>query len=76
MKAVLLLLVLLPLCLADFEIKCYGEDFLMVRNQVLYCSGSTQQACYTRVNGDKGCARLELCERNGWTCCFTNLCNA
>ncbi|CAL8390924.1 unnamed protein product [Arctogadus glacialis] len=75
MKAYLLLLLLLPVCLADFTIQCYGEDHLMVRNQVLSCSSRTQQACYTRVTGEKGCARLELCERQGWKCCFTSLCN-
>ncbi|XP_075941495.1 uncharacterized protein LOC142943712 [Anarhichas minor] len=48
MKVYLLLLLLLPLCSADFTIQCYGEDFLMVNNMLLDCSGPVQQACYTR----------------------------
>ncbi|XP_072532955.1 uncharacterized protein [Salminus brasiliensis] len=76
MKAWFLLLMLLPLCLADFKIQCYGEDFLMVRNQVLQCSSKVPQSCYTRASGEKGCARQEFCQRPGWKCCNTNLCNA
>ncbi|KAI5606902.1 hypothetical protein C0J50_7456 [Silurus asotus] len=77
MKVCFLLFLLLPLCLttAQFEIKCYGEDFLMVRNMVLHCSSKVQQACYTRSSGEKGCIRTEFCKRPGWTCCNTNLCN-
>ncbi|XP_062851079.1 uncharacterized protein wu:fj16a03 [Trichomycterus rosablanca] len=78
MKAWFLLCLLLPLCLgvaADFKIKCYGEDFLMVKNQVLQCSGKVQQACYTRSSGEKGCCRMEFCSRPGWKCCHTDLCN-
>ncbi|XP_035770732.1 uncharacterized protein LOC143421834 [Maylandia zebra] len=77
MKAYLLLLLLIPLCSAEqFYIECYGQDFLMVNNQLLQCTGKVQQACYTRDNGDKGCTRLEFCSRPGWTCCHTNRCNA
>ncbi|KAI4873347.1 hypothetical protein NFI96_022029 [Prochilodus magdalenae] len=76
MKAWFLLMLLLPLCLADYKIQCYGEDFLMVRHQVLSCSSKVPQACYTRASGEKGCAREEFCLRPGWKCCTTNLCNA
>ncbi|XP_035387709.1 uncharacterized protein wu:fj16a03 [Electrophorus electricus] len=76
MKAGLLLLMVLPLCLADYKIQCYGEDFLMLRDQVLQCSSKVPQACYTRVSGEKGCIRLEFCQRPGWKCCNTKLCNA
>ncbi|XP_034148437.1 uncharacterized protein wu:fj16a03 [Esox lucius] len=76
MKAYLVLLLLLPLCTADHHIECYGEDFLMLRNQLLKCSSKTEQACYTRKSGEKGCARLEFCSRPGWTCCYQNRCNA
>ncbi|CAI5655182.1 uncharacterized protein wu:fj16a03 [Oreochromis aureus] len=77
MKAYLLLLLLIPLCSAEqFYIECYGQDFLMVNNQLLQCTGKVQQACYTRDNGDKGCTRLEFCSRPGWSCCHTNRCNA
>ncbi|XP_071750378.1 uncharacterized protein LOC139907789 [Centroberyx gerrardi] len=78
MKAHLLLLLLLPLCIAEqqFYIECYGEDLLMVRNLLLQCSSKVQQACYTTVTGKKGCARLELCSQPGWSCCHTDLCNA
>ncbi|WP_289465491.1 hypothetical protein [Klebsiella pneumoniae] len=76
MKAYLLLLLLLPLCSAKHSIECYGEDFLMVRNQRLQCSSKVQQACYTRDNGEKGCTRLDVCSHSGWTCCHTDLCNA
>ncbi|XP_041920966.1 uncharacterized protein wu:fj16a03 [Alosa sapidissima] len=76
MKAYLLLLILLPLCMADFQIRCKGEDFLMVRDMVLQCSGKTKQVCYTRKTGEKGCAREEFCKRPGWTCCEKDLCNA
>ncbi|KAL0964349.1 hypothetical protein UPYG_G00322650 [Umbra pygmaea] len=61
---------------ADHHIECYGEDFLMLRNQLLKCSSKTEQACYTRKSGEKGCARLEFCSRPGWTCCYENRCNA
>ncbi|XP_037829495.1 uncharacterized protein wu:fj16a03 [Kryptolebias marmoratus] len=75
----LLLLLLLPLCLASdqqFKIECYGEDFLMVNNLLLQCTGKVQQACYTRQTGEKGCTRLENCSQPGWTCCHTDRCNA
>uniref|UniRef100_A0A3B3U7X3 Uncharacterized protein n=2 Tax=Poecilia TaxID=8080 RepID=A0A3B3U7X3_9TELE len=77
MKVYLLLLLLLPpLCSAQqFHISCYGEDFLMVNNLLLQCTGKVQQACYTRDNGEKGCTRLENCSRPGWTCCYTDRCN-
>uniref|UniRef100_A0A3P9PFE5 Uncharacterized protein n=1 Tax=Poecilia reticulata TaxID=8081 RepID=A0A3P9PFE5_POERE len=76
MKVYLLLLLLLPLCSAQrFHISCYGEDFLMVNNLLLQCTGKVQQACYTRDNGEKGCTRLENCSRPGWTCCHTDRCN-
>ncbi|XP_074789914.1 uncharacterized protein LOC109889832 [Oncorhynchus kisutch] len=76
MRAYLVLLLLLPLCTADYKIECYGEDFLMLRNQLLQCSSKTQQACYTRKTGEKGCARLEFCSRPGWKCCYKDRCNA
>lgn len=43
----------LPFCfvyctVGDYEIRCKGEDFLMVRNMDLTCRGKTKQACYTR----------------------------
>uniref|UniRef100_A0A673Y3H6 Wu:fj16a03 n=1 Tax=Salmo trutta TaxID=8032 RepID=A0A673Y3H6_SALTR len=76
MRAYLVLLLLLPLCTADYNIECYGEDFLMLRNQLLQCSSKTQQACYIRSSGEKGCARLEFCSRPGWTCCYQDRCNA
>uniref|UniRef100_A0A096MCC1 Uncharacterized protein n=1 Tax=Poecilia formosa TaxID=48698 RepID=A0A096MCC1_POEFO len=64
------------LCSAQqFHISCYGEDFLMVNNLLLQCTGKVQQACYTRDNGEKGCTRLENCSRPGWTCCYTDRCN-
>ncbi|CAG05132.1 unnamed protein product [Tetraodon nigroviridis] len=73
----LLLLVLLPLCsAADHEIRCYGEDFLMVRNLQLDCRSEVKQACYTRDNGEKGCTTLHHCSKRGWSCCHTDLCNA
>uniref|UniRef100_A0A3B4UJ08 Uncharacterized protein n=1 Tax=Seriola dumerili TaxID=41447 RepID=A0A3B4UJ08_SERDU len=75
MKAYLLLLLLLPLC-EQHHIECYGEDFFMVNNQLLHCTGKVQQACYTRDNGEKGCTRMANCARAGWTCCQTNRCNA
>ncbi|KAJ8418424.1 hypothetical protein AAFF_G00141330 [Aldrovandia affinis] len=51
-KAWLLLLLLLPLC-ADtqttkYHIECYGEDFYMVRNQLLQCNSKVPQACYKK----------------------------
>ncbi|KAK5854468.1 hypothetical protein PBY51_015530 [Eleginops maclovinus] len=79
MRAYLLLvLLLLPLCSGapKFSIRCYGEDFLMVRNMPLDCTGKVLQACYTRDNREKGCTRLELCNQPGWSCCHTDLCNA
>ncbi|XP_066535748.1 uncharacterized protein wu:fj16a03 [Hoplias malabaricus] len=76
MKAWFLLLMLLPMCLGDYKIQCYGEDFLMVRNLTLKCSSKVQQACYTRDSGEKGCARLDFCKKPGWDCCQTDLCNA
>nr|XP_043901846.1 uncharacterized protein wu:fj16a03 [Solea senegalensis] len=73
---VFLLLLLLPLCSAQkFYIECYGQDFLLVNNDVLKCSADVEQACYTRATGDKGCTRLENCSRDGWVCCRSNLCN-
>lgn len=33
---------------ADYKIRCYGEDFLMVQNLQLDCSSEVKQACYTR----------------------------
>ncbi|KAK1791082.1 hypothetical protein P4O66_002119 [Electrophorus voltai] len=33
---------------SDYKIQCYGEDFLMLRDQVLQCSSKVPQACYTR----------------------------
>ncbi|KAF3707845.1 hypothetical protein EXN66_Car001018 [Channa argus] len=76
MKIYLLLLLLLPLCSGEqSHIKCYGQDFLMVNNVVLDCSSKVKQACYTRDNGEKGCALPRLCSRTGWTCCYTDLCN-
>ncbi|KAI1894443.1 hypothetical protein AGOR_G00115870 [Albula goreensis] len=75
-KAWLVLVLLLPLCAADYEIECYGEDFLMVRNQRLQCRSKVPQACYTRVTGEKGCTVLKQCDAPGWKCCHTNLCNA
>ncbi|XP_063047767.1 uncharacterized protein wu:fj16a03 [Engraulis encrasicolus] len=76
MKAFFILLLLLPLCLGDYEIRCKGEDFLMVRNMDLTCRGKTKQACYTRRTGEKGCVRLEYCSKPGWTCCHEDNCNA
>ncbi|XP_035461942.1 uncharacterized protein wu:fj16a03 [Scophthalmus maximus] len=73
----LLLLLLLPICSAQqFNIECYGEDFYMVNNQLLTCSGGEQQACYTRDNGEKGCTRVKNCSKDGWNCCHSNRCNA
>ncbi|XP_056148324.1 uncharacterized protein wu:fj16a03 [Lampris incognitus] len=76
MKAYLLLLALLPLCTGrEYYIECHGEDFLMVRNQLLQCSASVKQACYTRDSGEKGCTRLDFCKLPGWTCCDEDRCN-
>ncbi|ROJ36068.1 hypothetical protein DPX16_12693 [Anabarilius grahami] len=61
---------------ADYNIECYGEDFLMVRNMVLYCKSKVPQACYTRATGEKGCVSVEFCKRKGWKCCNENRCNA
>uniref|UniRef100_A0A8C5GZ32 Uncharacterized protein n=1 Tax=Gouania willdenowi TaxID=441366 RepID=A0A8C5GZ32_GOUWI len=68
----LLLLLLLPLCTA---IRCHGKDLLYV-NMEIECSGKEKQACYTRDGGERGCARVEVCSRPGWRCCYTDLCNA
>ncbi|TDH01687.1 hypothetical protein EPR50_G00182980 [Perca flavescens] len=78
MKIYLLLLLLLPLCsaLEPSYIECIGHDFLMVNNLLIHCSSKVQQACYTRDNGEKGCTQLESCSKPGWTCCYTNRCNA
>ncbi|KAJ8250629.1 hypothetical protein COCON_G00225510 [Conger conger] len=77
-KAWLALLLLLPLCAAqqEYYIECIGEDFLFVRNDLLRCKSKVPQACYTKGKGDKGCTTLEFCSRPGWTCCYTNRCNA
>ncbi|XP_059215846.1 uncharacterized protein wu:fj16a03 [Centropristis striata] len=75
MKAYLLLLLLLPLCSGEHSIRCYGQDFLQVNNLLLDCNSAVQQACYSRVNGEKGCTRLENCSKKGWTCCHTDGCN-
>ncbi|KAL4641184.1 hypothetical protein GN956_G11415 [Arapaima gigas] len=72
----LLVLLLAPLCTADQKIKCYGEDFLMLRNQMLQCSSQVPQACFTRETGEKGCTTLHFCNRKGWKCCREDLCNA
>ncbi|KPP76810.1 hypothetical protein Z043_103816 [Scleropages formosus] len=72
----LLLLLVVPLCAAGYKIECYGEDFLMVRNQLLQCSSRVPQACYSRATGEKGCATLEFCKREGWKCCHEDHCNA
>ncbi|XP_078098840.1 uncharacterized protein LOC144512138 isoform X1 [Sander vitreus] len=73
----LLLLLLLPLCSAEQSyIECYGEDFLLVNNLLIQCSSKVQQACYTRDNGEKGCTQLESCSKPGWTCCYSDRCNA
>uniref|UniRef100_A0A672Z9K0 Uncharacterized protein n=1 Tax=Sphaeramia orbicularis TaxID=375764 RepID=A0A672Z9K0_9TELE len=61
--------------ISKYNIQCYGEDFLMVRNQVLQCSSPEKQACYTRATGEKGCTPLKFCSREGWSCCHTDLCN-
>ncbi|KAG1941608.1 uncharacterized protein wu:fj16a03 [Pimephales promelas] len=76
MKALFVLLLLLPLCMADYSIDCYGEDFLMVRNMVLHCKSKVPQACYTRVTGEKGCVSMNFCQRKGWNCCYESKCNA
>uniref|UniRef100_A0A8C6LCQ8 Uncharacterized protein n=1 Tax=Nothobranchius furzeri TaxID=105023 RepID=A0A8C6LCQ8_NOTFU len=39
---------LLDLKKLTFHIECFGEDFLMVNNLLLQCSGKVRQACYTR----------------------------
>ncbi|KAG7462635.1 hypothetical protein MATL_G00186860 [Megalops atlanticus] len=74
MKAWLVLLLLLPLC-AGYHIECYGEDFLMVRNQLLQCNSEVPQACFKKDSGEKGCTTLEFCQRAGWKCCRKNRCN-
>ncbi|KAM7409200.1 hypothetical protein PAMA_002748 [Pampus argenteus] len=77
MKGYLLMLLLLPLCSAQkFHIECYGQDFLMVNNLLLQCTSKVQQACYSKDNGEKGCIRLELCSQPGWSCCYSDRCNA
>uniref|UniRef100_A0A3Q2W7Z3 Uncharacterized protein n=1 Tax=Haplochromis burtoni TaxID=8153 RepID=A0A3Q2W7Z3_HAPBU len=64
MKAYLLLLLLIPLCSAEqFYIECYGQDFLMVNNQLLQCTGKVQQACYTRGES----FRTGVCSKSVWT---------
>ncbi|XP_041107373.1 uncharacterized protein wu:fj16a03 [Polyodon spathula] len=76
MKTLLvLLLLLLPVCTADYTIKCMGEDFVFVTNQVLQCSSKVPQACYTTASGEKGCTTLNFCKTPGWKCCNENLCN-
>ncbi|CAL1578471.1 unnamed protein product [Knipowitschia caucasica] len=72
----ILLLLLLPLCSGQNYIECYGEDFLLVNNMILKCSGPEPQACYSRGSGEKGCTVLKNCDRPEWTCCHSNLCNA
>ncbi|XP_076022362.1 uncharacterized protein LOC143012907 [Genypterus blacodes] len=73
----LMLLLLLPLCtVQQHPIECYGHDFPFIIYQRLNCDGKVQQACYTRKSGEKGCTRLDNCSREGWNCCYTNLCNA
>lgn len=32
----------------EYNITCYGEDFLMVSNMQLNCVSKVKQACYTR----------------------------
>ncbi|XP_060780634.1 uncharacterized protein wu:fj16a03 [Neoarius graeffei] len=79
MKIWLLLFLLLPHVLgvaAMTKIDCYGEDFFTVRNMVLHCRSKVKQACYTRSSGEKGCIQKGFCQRAGWTCCYTDLCNA
>ncbi|XP_049895669.1 uncharacterized protein wu:fj16a03 [Epinephelus moara] len=58
-----------------YNIKCYGEDSVWVRNMLLDCSNPVKQACYTRASGEKGCTTLENCQRPDWTCCYTDGCN-
>ncbi|XP_034041028.1 uncharacterized protein wu:fj16a03 [Thalassophryne amazonica] len=60
----------------QFYIECYGKDFLMLNNQVLQCRSEVKQACYTKESGEKGCIRQDFCQKDNWTCCNTNLCNA
>ncbi|KAJ8248329.1 hypothetical protein GJAV_G00240850 [Gymnothorax javanicus] len=76
-KAWLALLLLLPLCTAQlYQIDCYGEDFLTVRNQLLHCRSKVPQACYKKDNGDKGCITLEYCQKTEYKCCYKDRCNA
>ncbi|NP_001295483.1 uncharacterized protein LOC335475 precursor [Danio rerio] len=76
MKAWFVLFLLLPVCMADYYIKCMGEDFLMVREMALECRSKVPQACYTRATGEKGCVSEQFCEKKGWKCCYEHLCNA
>ncbi|CAN9499550.1 unnamed protein product [Ophioblennius macclurei] len=74
---IIALLTLLTLSAAEFKIQCYGEDFYMVTNNMLVdCSSKERQACYTKVNGEKGCVRQTMCSQPGWRCCNTDRCNA
>ncbi|XP_077351018.1 uncharacterized protein LOC144001005 [Festucalex cinctus] len=75
MKLFLFLLLLLSVCSAQFDIECFGKDPLAMLPPTLRCSGARQR-CYTRDNGEKGCATPDLCSRPGWTCCDGALCNA
>ncbi|XP_077437982.1 uncharacterized protein LOC144061416 [Vanacampus margaritifer] len=75
MKLFLFLLLLLPVCSAQFHIECYGRDPLGMLPQILHCSGQTLQACYIRDNGEKGCVTMDRCSQAGWTCCDGALCN-
>uniref|UniRef100_A0A3Q2XDN1 Wu:fj16a03 n=1 Tax=Hippocampus comes TaxID=109280 RepID=A0A3Q2XDN1_HIPCM len=70
-----LLLLLLPVCSAEFRIDCYSRDPLGMQPPVLNCRSDVEQACYSRDNGEKGCVTLEKCSRPGWTCCDGSLCN-
>ncbi|XP_061645702.1 uncharacterized protein wu:fj16a03 [Phyllopteryx taeniolatus] len=75
MKLFLLLLALAAVCSADFYIECHGRDDLMLTPQILRCRSAVKQACYSRDNGEKGCAVLDLCARPGWRCCYSDRCN-
>uniref|UniRef100_A0A672GI39 Reverse transcriptase domain-containing protein n=1 Tax=Salarias fasciatus TaxID=181472 RepID=A0A672GI39_SALFA len=69
--------ILLPLyMLPNFSIECYGQADYMVNDLLLQCNGKVQQACYTRDNNEKGCIHLAKCSDPGWTCCYTDRCNA
>ncbi|XP_039594655.1 uncharacterized protein wu:fj16a03 [Polypterus senegalus] len=60
---------------AKHTIRCIAEDFVFINNLELTCSGSVPQFCYTTDKGGKGCATLEICQKMGWKCCNSNLCN-